>query len=308
MSVLQQYRSDAGQFRTSVDSDREFARLIESAEELSYDPDKEIDWDAPLDDTKYGLNPQWSTLYGTHLWDRMVESQRIALTRHEVGSIMSTGIWFETMLQHMILRAQYSADYGDSAFRFSLIEIADECRHSLMFSKTCSKMGVPHYRPWRAFHELGRAFKTLSSPEMSFGAILVAEEILDIMQRDWMRGDDVLEEVRTTSKIHVLEEARHMKYARLEIIERMKSIGAARRNTSATVIAVVASVIVESLVNHEVYTNVGLDKTEAVKAKRANTHHQDLMRMSCVHLMDFLSEAGLLNRPAMSLYRASHML
>ena len=295
-------------FRGSLDADREFERLIESAEELSYNPDEEIDWDAPLDPTKYGLNPQWSTLYGTPLWNSMSEQQRIDLTRHEVGSIMSTGIWFETMLQHMILRTQYSADYGDPAFRFSLVEIADECRHSLMFSKTCSKMGVPHYRPIRPFHELGRGFKTLSSPEMSFGAILVAEEILDIMQRDWMRGEDVLEEVRTTSKIHVLEEARHMKYARLEITERMKSIGAARRNASAVVIAIVAAVIVESLVNHDVYSNVGLNREAAVAAMRDNHHHQDLMRMSCVHLMDFLSSAGLLNRPAMRIYRAVHML
>lgn len=298
----------ASAFRGAIDADREFERLIESAEQLSYDPDKEIDWEAPLDPTKYGLNPQWSTLYGTPMWESMSQQQRIDLTRHEVGSIMSTGIWFETMLQHMVLRAQYSADYGDPAFRFSLIEIADECRHSLMFSKTCSKLDVPHYRPWRGFHELGRLFKTVSIPEMSFGAILVAEEILDIMQRDWMRGEDVLDEVRTTSKIHVVEEARHMKYARLEIIERMKSIGAARRNTSATIIAIVASVIVESLVNHEVYENVGLDKREAVRQKRENRHHQDLMRMSCVHLMDFLSSAGLLNRPAMRMYRMVHML
>ncbi len=308
MTITMGTDAAARSFRGSLDADREFERLIESAEELSYDPDQEIDWEAPLDPSKYGLNPQWSTLYGTDLWDQMTEQQRIDLTRHEVGSIMSTGIWFETMLQSMVLRAQYSADYGDPSFRFALVEIADECRHSLMFSKTCSKMGVPHYRPIRAFHELGRGFKTLSSPEMSFGAILVAEEILDIMQRDWMRGENVLEEVRTTSKIHVLEEARHMKYARLEIIDRMKSIGPARRNASALVIAVVAAVIVESLVNHQVYPNVGLDHDLAVKAKRNNHHHQDLMRMSCVHLMDFLSSAGLLNKAAMRVYRSVHML
>ena len=308
MTVTAHSEASARSFRGGLDADREFERLIESAEELSHDPDVEIDWEAPLDPNKYGLNPQWSTLYGHRMWDRMSEQQRINLTRHEVGSIMSTGIWFETMLQHMILRTQYSADYGDPSFRFALIEIADECRHSLMFSKACSKMGVPHYRPIRLFHELGRGFKTLSSPEMSFGAILVAEEILDIMQQDWMRGENVLDEVRTSSKIHVLEEARHMKYARLEITERMKSIGAARRNTSAVVIAVVAAVIVESLVNHQVYPNVGLDHDTAVAAMRENHHHQDLMRMSCVHLMDFLSSAGLLNKPAMQIYRSVHML
>jgi hypothetical protein len=32
------------------------------------------------------------------------------------------------------------------------------------------------------------------------------------------------------------------------------------------------------------------------------------MRLSCVHLMDFLSEAGLLTPAAMRRYRAAHML
>ncbi|MCD9153833.1 AurF N-oxygenase family protein [Aeromicrobium duanguangcaii] len=298
----------AVEFRQSIDMDTELERLLESAAVLSYDPDQEIDWDKPLDPTKYGLNPEWSTLYGTALWDRMSEQQRIDLTRHEVGSIMSTGIWFETMLQSMVLRSQYSADYGDPEFRFALTEIADECRHSLMFSKTCSKMGVPHYRPRRLFHELARVFRTTANGEMSYAAILVAEEVLDVMQRDWMRGENVLEEVRTSSKIHVVEEARHMKFARMEIREHLAGISKPRRHVAALAISIVAAIIVDSLVNDAVYANVGLDPEEAKAAVNGNTHHQNLMRMSCVHLMDFLSEVGLLTPSAMRIYRTVHML
>lgn len=298
----------AVEFRQSIDMDTELERLLESAAVLSYDPDQEIDWDKPLDPHKYGLNPEWCTLYGTPLWDRMTEQQRIDLTRHEVGSIMSTGIWFETMLQSMVLRSQYSADYGDPEFRFALTEIADECRHSLMFSKTCSKMGVPHYRPRRLFHELARVFRTTATGEMAYSSILVAEEVLDIMQRDWMRGENVLEEVRTTSKIHVVEEARHMKFARMEIKEYLDGISKPRRHLAAFVISIVAAIIVDSLVNDDVYANAGLDFEEAKAAAKSNTHHQNLMRMSCVHLMDFLSEVGLLTPSAMRMYRTVHML
>ncbi|HPU13367.1 MAG TPA: diiron oxygenase [Aeromicrobium sp.] len=296
------------QFRQSIDTDAELERLLDSASVLSYDPDNEIDWQAPLDPTKYGLNPQWSTLYGTRLWDEMTEQQRIDLTRHEVGSIMSTGIWFETMLQSMVLRSQYSADYGDPEFRFALVEIADECRHSLMFSKTCTKLGVPHYRPRRLYHELARGFRSTANGEMSYAAILVAEEVLDVMQRDWMRGDDVLEEVRTSSKIHVVEEARHMKFARLQIKEYLDGVSKPRRHAAAFVVSVVAAIIVDSLVNKRVYANVGLNAERAIAEAKANIHHQNLMRMSCVHLMDFLSEVGLLTPTSMRIYRTVHML
>ncbi len=64
--------------------------------------------------------------------------------------------------------------------------------------------------PTKASIELGRAFKALASAETAYGGILVAEEVLDVMQRDWMRGENVLPMVRTTSKIHVVEESRHV--------------------------------------------------------------------------------------------------
>ena len=295
-------------FRTALDADDELARLLTSSQKLSYDPQTEVDWDTPLDPDHYGLNPEWCTLYGTDLWDEMTQEQRVALTRHEVGSIMSTGIWFVMILQQMLLREQYTADVTGSEFQFALTEIADECRHSLMFARACQTMGVPHYVPARPVVEAARGLKSLAKAEVAYGAILVAEEILDVMQRDWMRGENVLPIVRTTSKIHVVEEARHMKFARHEIREHLDGASSLRRRQSAWVIATAAFVIVKSMVNPKVYENVGLDRSRALAAAKANEHHHNLMRLSCVHLMDFLSEVGLLTPAAMRRYRAVHML
>ena len=298
----------ADEFRTSIDPDDELGRLLASSQKLSYDPQTEVDWETPLDPSHYGLNPEWSTLFGTPLWDEMSEEQRVLLTRHEVGSIMSTGIWFEMILQQMLLREQYTADVTRSSFQFALTEIADECRHSLMFARACQAMDVPHYTPARPIVEAARVLKSTATSEVAYGSILVAEEILDVMQRDWMRGENVLPIVRTTSKIHVVEEARHMKFARHEIRENLEGVSALRRRQSAWFISTAALIIVRSMVNHDVYEAAGLDRKRAVAAAKANEHHHNLMRLSCVHLMDFLSEAGLLTPAAMRRYRAAHML
>ncbi|WP_158895107.1 AurF N-oxygenase family protein [Amycolatopsis anabasis] len=283
-------------------------RLLDSSATLSYDPATEIDWDAPLPEDKYGLNPEWSTLYGTPLWDEMSEAQRVTLTRHEVCSIMSTGIWFEMILQQMILRDQYVHDPANAEFQFALTEIADECRHSIMFARTCEKLGVPAYFPHKVVVELARVFKSTAGGEVAYGGTLVAEEVLDVMQRDWMRGENVLDIVRTSSKIHVVEESRHMKFARQEIREHMEGISPFRRRTSATTIAAVAYVIVRSLVNPGVYRAAGLDTRRAVAAAASNQHRKSMMRNACAGLMEFLSEAGLLNRPAVALYQRVHMI
>ena len=296
----------AEQPRTEVDETAR--RLLESAATLSYDPMDEVDWDAPVPEDKYGLNPEWSTLFGTPLWDEMTEQQKVTLTKHEVCSVMSIGIWFEMILQQMILRDQYVQPHGDAEFQFALTEIADECRHSLMFARACQKMGVPAYFPDRKSVELGRGFKALARGEAAYAGILVAEEILDVMQRDWMRGENVQPIVRTTSKIHVVEESRHMKFARQEVRDALRGARPARRTASSVLVAAAAYFIVTNMVNPAVYAAAGLDVERAVAAAADNPHRKAMLRTSSRHLMDFLAEVGLLTRPAAAIYRRLSML
>ncbi|WP_370616353.1 AurF N-oxygenase family protein [Mumia sp. Pv 4-285] len=295
-------------FRETATIDDITARLLESSAELSYDPNVEVRWDEPIPDDHYGLNPEWSTLYGTRLWDEMSEEQRVALTRHEVGSIMQTGIWFEMMLQQLILRDQYAKNPANTEFRFALTEIADECRHSLMFARTCDVLGVPQYLPPRATVEAARLLKSIGRAEQAYGPILIAEEILDVMQRDWMRGENVVHIVRSTSKIHVVEESRHMKFARAEIRHSLQHAGRFRRESSAYLFAVAAWVIASAMVSPEVYANAGLDKQRAVDEAKNNQHRKAMMRLSCVHLMDFLADCGLLTKRVMPIYQSVDMI
>jgi hypothetical protein len=293
---------------TASTIDAEAQRLLDSAAQLSYDPMQEVDWDAELPADLYGLNPEWCSLYGTPLWDEMTEAQRVTLTQHEVCSIMSTGIWFEMILQQMVLRDQYVAQHGTAEFQFALTEIADECRHSIMFARAGQKMGVPAYFPNRISVELARGFKALATGTAAYAGILVAEEILDVMQRDWMRGENVQPIVRTTSKIHVVEESRHMKFARQEVRNALRGAGRARRKANSIVVAAAAYVIVSNMVNPAVYAAAGLDTERALAAARTNEHRKAMMRTSSRHLMEFLGEVGLLTRPALAIYRRISMV
>src|SRR6185312_948766 len=98
-----------------------------------------------------------------------------------------------------------------------------------MFARGTAKLNAPAYRPSRKVMELGRFYKTVASGEAAYAAILVAEEVLDVMQRDWMRDERVAPFVRTINNIHVDEESRHMKFARDEVIQNMAKAGPLRR-------------------------------------------------------------------------------
>jgi hypothetical protein len=299
---------------TSVGTDDQSARqtvarrLLDSSRALSYDPAREVDWETPLDTGYHGASPEWSTLYGTSYWNEMTPEQQRELTRQEAASVASTGIWFEMILQQMVLRDFYAKDPTDPAFQWALTEIADECRHSIMFARGAAKLRAPAYRPRRAVVELGRAFKTLAVGEAAYAAILVAEEVLDVMQRDWMRDERVVPFVRTINNIHVVEESRHMQFAREETRERLKGAGWPRRQFNALVVAIASYCIVTSMVSDEVYANAGLDTERALREARANEHHRSMLRSSCSGLMEFLNSAGLLTRAATWFYKRANLI
>ncbi len=129
------------------DRERTATRLLHSSAAHSYDPEVEIDWAAPLAPDTYFVPPHRSSLYGTAIWDRLTDEQRITLTRHEAASIAGLGIWFETILMQLLVRDYYRQDPTAAHAQYALTEIADECRHSVMFGRMIERLDTPVYRP-----------------------------------------------------------------------------------------------------------------------------------------------------------------
>jgi hypothetical protein len=294
--------------RRPVDRQEMSRRLLGSAAKRSYDPVVDIDWAAPIPADLYGLSPEWSTLYGTPLWDSLDHEQRVTLTIHEYCSISGVGIWFECLLMQLMLRDIYGDDPAQPHVQWALTEIADECRHSVMFARTAEKFGAPSYRPPPSILRLGKAFAAKGDGPSAYAAILVAEEILDIFQRDLMKDERVQPLTRATSQIHVVEEARHMRFAREEITRRTPSLSTWQLRKHRTVVASVAAIVAENLVQPQVYASVGLDPVEARAAARANSHYGDKLRAASAGLVDFLRGEGLVGGASELLWKRARLV
>ncbi len=118
-------------------------RLLDSSAKHSFDPDTELDWDAPLEEGKWFWPPELVSLYDTPLWKKMSEEQRMELSRHEAASLASLGIWFEIILMQLLVRHIYDKSVTSAHVRYALTEIADECRHSKMFARMIQKGEAP---------------------------------------------------------------------------------------------------------------------------------------------------------------------
>jgi hypothetical protein len=177
-----------------------------------------------------------------------------------------------------------------------------------MFARTAEKFGCPSYVPRKSVVTLGRGFKALASGEVAYAGILVAEEILDVMQRDWMKDTRVQPIVRVTSKIHVVEEARHMRFAREETLRRAQGMSKAHRAASRACIAIASNLIVSSMINPAVYAAAGLDTERALREAKNNRFRADKIRESSQPLMRFLDDADLLGGPSRHLFKRVNML
>ncbi|SEO94273.1 AurF N-oxygenase family protein [Trujillonella endophytica] len=278
----------------SADRQELSTRLLGSAARTSFDPAVDIDWSAPIPEDLYGLSPEWSSLYGTPLWDGLSERQRVTLTIHEYCSISGVGIWFECLLMQLVLKDVYGDDPAQPHVQWALTEIADECRHSVMFARTAQTFGAPSYQPPPSILKLGKAFAARGSGPAAYAAILVAEEILDIFQRDLMRDERVQPLTRATSRIHVVEEARHMRFARDEVARRTPRLGRWALRRHRTEVAAVAAIVADNLVQPQVYASVGLDPQQAKAAARANEAYRAKLRDASSGLVAFLREVGLI--------------
>ncbi|WP_435173038.1 AurF N-oxygenase family protein [Actinacidiphila sp. bgisy145] len=293
---------------TLISREKTAERLLTASAKHSFDPDTELDWEAPFEEDAWFWPPELVSLYDTPLWRRMPEEQQRELSRHEAASLCASGVWFETILMQLLLRHTYSLDPTSAHVRYALTEIADECRHSKMFARAVTKFGTPTYGPTRLDHSLGRILKTFSTTPGSFTGTLLAEEILDWMQRLTFPDERVQPFVRGVTRIHVVEEARHIRYAREELRRQMETAPRWEIMLTRTMSAEAARVIARSLISPQVYASVGLNPAEAVAAVKESGHRREMMRHSAKKLMDFFDEIGLLRGPSMPLWRASGLL
>src|SRR5262249_29128960 len=291
-----------------ADQKRLADRLLRSTAARSYDPELDIDWSAPPQEGKVFLPEHRSTLYGTALWERLSPGQRRELGKHEAASVAGFGIWLECILMRLLAKLAYEGDPATRHVQYALAELAGEGRHSPLFARLIEWLGAPYYRPPRRVQALGRLLTAAAHGPAMWGAILIGEEITDRYQREMAADDSMQPIVQMVNRIHILEEARHIGFARAELVRSAARLPRAELPVQRAVLGRVAFIVARNLVNPEVYRSVGLDPGEARRAALANPAHHETLRYGGEKLVAFLREAGMIGPPATYLWRRAHLI
>lgn len=283
-------------------------QLLLSSARQSYDPDVDIDWSAPLEEGGWFLPEHRCSLFGTGLWDSLSHDQRLVLSREELASSIALGVWTEHMLLQLVARYVYDRDVASPQVQFALTEIADEVRHMIMFAQVVETIGSSTYAtPWR-IRQSGRLLKTAFPVESLWALVLLTEEIFDRVQREMAADESVQPVVRAMCRIHVVEEARHISFARAELDTFVHGLNRVQRGALRTMLALSAQTFATELFNPEMYRRAGLDPKVAVPVARANPRNRETFAWAGGRILTHYREIGLVGGASERIWRSAGFL
>lgn len=278
-------------------SDEITAHLADSSTPY-HDPVARIHWERLRLD-EYWLPPEAMSLHGLPEFMRLPETQRVRLSQYEFLNFLEAGLWLEGMFMERIARSLAHRSRDRAALRYRLHELREEAGHSLMFLELMARSGlyIPAHcrRHVRLAHAFGR-YAPLES--LAFWiAVLMGEEIPDRLNRYIRRRpanvSPVVVEMSTT---HMIDEARHINYARELIGRRLAGMGAWRR----AIVRMVIQKLLRQFVSvfhyptAPVYELAGLCPGKRwLSAARANPGHLAFVESCVSPTLQLLSERGL---------------
>ncbi|WP_341257008.1 MULTISPECIES: AurF N-oxygenase family protein [Gordonia] len=273
-------------------------RLLRSTAERAYNGELDINWDAPLEPDMKWIPEHRLTLHGTPEWDALSPEEQLELGKHEAVAVLSFGILAEVGLSMMLIRSVIENPViADDHCRYALAEVGEEARHSTMFSRLVNKAEVPAYLLPKLSRKIVRLVGLVPSGPVSYAGTLLIEEVLDRLQREGMATEGLQPHFRQLMKIHVLEEARHITYAREEMVRSMEGCSRATLALHRGLFSLAVLGVLPALINPKVYKAVGISPLRGLIASQRSPEYRDRAVFSGEPLLRFAYEAGFIKGP-----------
>jgi P-aminobenzoate N-oxygenase AurF len=229
----------------------------------------------------------------------LTDDQKVRLSREEVGSITTSGVIFEAVLEAgFALQITRSTDLTDPRVTFLLHEVGEETRHQRMFIRMLEDLRPTAVHPldrWslRAVQRFAIA-RFIQKPALLYTLVLGGEEIPDLIQKKAAEHPDTDPFIKEVNRYHRQEEARHLSFARAVLPEVWSTAGRIDRFLVRRVAPLVIGGMFDMLVHPGVYETVGLPGWDTWKAVKASKPRVELRQEATRPVLRALLEAGAL--------------
>jgi para-aminobenzoate N-oxygenase AurF len=282
------------------------ARLSRQSVAKHFDAYEDVAWDDPdyvvhPEDPRFELI-ELDPLGGTDWYRAQPQPLRARIGLHRFAQFMKVGVQFENVLKRGLLTFAESLANDAPEFRYVYHEIAEETQHSMMFQEFVTRTGLSVRGMPPALLFFARRIPGLarSFPELFFLFVLAGEEPIDQMQRRALRERQWRHPLaQRISQIHVIEEARHMSFARAYLLRNVPRLGWFRRNLlalrSPLILGNMATLMLEP--SPSFAHRYGIPKDVIASAYRRSPVYAGLRRDSLAKTRRLCQELGLLHPP-----------
>ena len=198
-------------------ADQLAVRLTDMSREQFWNVYEEFDWPETLDGSRYCMQPQLISIYGTELWDELSEEQRLKLSLFELGNFFSLTLQGERPLVAGLSDRLYSKRVSKEATEYLHHFIDEENKHMIMFGIFLEKYLGKVYPEKKI--ALAKEYSKGEEEVAFFCKVLVVEELGDYYNVKMMLDDSIEPIVKRINWVHHRDESRHLGFGRRHLTE-----------------------------------------------------------------------------------------
>ncbi|MEU7935364.1 diiron oxygenase [Micromonospora echinofusca] len=188
------------------------ARLSDQARDQRYHVFDIFDWPAELPADQFWMSPELTTCYGTAVWDRLSDAERMRLTQAEAVNFFSLNVHLIRELIGEVAGRIYDTRYpGLSEFFHDFIH--EENEHMWFFAQFCNRYGGKVYKTKRVAGNAVEGNPAIRDVVI-FGRILIAEELCDYYNAKMATDTRLPEIAQRINAVHHQDESRHIAFGR----------------------------------------------------------------------------------------------
>ncbi|MGI5151683.1 diiron oxygenase [Plantactinospora sp. CA-294935] len=272
------------------------AKLSSQSRDQRYHVFDIFDWPDELPADQFWMSPELTTCYGTPVWDRLSEADRLRLTQAEAVNFFSLNVHLIRDLIGEVAGRIYDTRYpGLSEFFHDFIH--EENEHMWFFAQFCNRYGGKVYRTKRVIGHAAEGNDAVRDV-MIFGRILIAEELCDYYNAKMATDDRLPAIAQRINAVHHQDESRHIAFGR----QMMRALyeEATHRATPEEVAGAAAylsryvSSCLRAFYNPAVYADAALTGARQIRSEVVNDpYRQEFHRTVMRKTTRFFSRMGL---------------
>lgn len=281
------------------DHTAKITRLNRASVRKTLEPEEMFDFSVPCEGLPISANR--ISIYDHPAFATLTEEQQIILAREEIASMLQVGVRMEAVLQaQMSLLIARFPNLFDPRVEYMQHEIAEETRHSRAFVRMAQRYEPKAVNPflsgflkWNTYLLTGYSMTHESAWLIS---TLVGEEFPDIVQHASVNDPNTEPLLKEINRYHILEESRHLSFAKMRLIEAYPSAGLIERFFIRYILCVQAWFMFALYVNPGVYAVVGLPKWRTWWAAQRLPKRRNIRVKAMRKVLDACLNAGVFRK------------